>query len=50
MFFNQLIFLSNNTVLMSCLSGVYLELWFSLLEGGVQKTLKQEENRQKKIL
>ena len=33
---------------MSYLRGIYLISWFSWLEGGVQKILKKEENRQKK--
>ena len=33
---------------MSYLRGVYLISWFSWLEGGVQKILKKEENRQEK--
>ena len=36
-FFYQVI-LSNNLVLMSQLSGIYLESWFSWLWGGLQKT------------
>ena len=40
--------LSNNLASMSFLSAVYLELWFSWLWWGVQKTLKKEEYRQKK--
>ena len=48
MFLSQLALLSNNLVLTSYLSGIYLESWFSWLWGGVQKTSKKEENRQKK--
>ena len=46
MFFLQLTQLSNNLVLtlMSYLSGIYLELWFSWLQGGVQKTSKKRRN------
>ena len=47
MVFYQLILLSNNLVLLSYLSCIYLESWFSWLGGGVQKTLKKE-NRLKK--
>ena len=50
MFVYQLTFLSNNLILMSYLSGIYLEWLFSWLGGGVQKTLKKEEKRQKKII
>ena len=32
------------------LSGIYVELWISWLGGGLQKTLKKEENRPKKTL
>ena len=39
--------LSNNQVLMSYLSSIFLESRFSWLGGGAQKTLKKEENRQK---
>ena len=41
MFFYQLTMLSNTLVLMSYLSGIYLESWFSCFGGGVQKTLKK---------
>ena len=41
----------NNHVKLSCLIGIYLESWFSWLEGGVQKTLrKKEESRQNKTI
>ena len=33
---------------MSYFGGVYLESWFSWLERGVQKTLKEEEKRRKR--
>ena len=46
--FYQLTLLFNNHILMSYLIGIYLESWFSWLGGGVQKTLKNEENRQQK--
>ena len=39
--FFQLTLLSNNPVLTSYLSGIYLKSWFSWLRGGVQKTLKK---------
>ena len=39
MFFYQLTVLSNNHVLMSCLSGIYFKSWFYWQEGWVQKTL-----------
>ena len=45
MFFSQLTLLSNNLVLMSCLSGIYLESWFSWLWGGVPKTLKKRRKQ-----
>ena len=48
MFFSQLTLLSNNLVLTSYLSGIYLDSWLSWLWGGVQKTLKKKKNRQKK--
>ena len=41
LFFFQLTLLSNNPVLTSYLSGIYLKSWFSWLRGGVQKTLKK---------
>ena len=40
-FFPQLALFSNNLVLTSYLSGIYLESWFSWLWGGVQKTSKK---------
>ena len=43
MFFSQLTLLSNNLVLMSYLSGIYLDSWLSWLWGGVQKTLKKKK-------
>ena len=42
--------LSNNLVLMSYLSGIYLESWFSWLWGEVQKTLKKGRKQTKKTL
>ena len=48
MLFSQLTLLSNNLILTSYLSGIYLESGFFFLWGGVQKTPKKEENRQKK--
>ena len=47
MFFYQLTLPSNNLVLMSYLSGIYIESKLSWLVGEVQKKLKEEENRQK---
>ena len=44
-FLYQLTLLSNNLVLMSYLSGTYLESWFSRLGGGVQKTLKKRREQ-----
>ena len=45
--------LSSNLVLTLCFSGIYLELWFSWLWGGVQKTLKkrrkQTEEKHRKV-
>ena len=40
-FFYQLTLLSNIHALMSYLSGIYLESWFSWLGGRVHKTLKK---------
>ena len=38
--------LSNNLVLMSHMSGIYLESWFSWFSwGGVQKTLKKRRKQ-----
>ena len=45
MFFSQLTLLSNNLVLASYLSGIYLESWFSWLWGEVQKTLKKRRKQ-----
>ena len=45
MFFSQLALLSNNLVLTSYLSGIYLESWFSWLWGGVQKTSKKRRKQ-----
>ena len=42
MFFYQLALLSNKHVLMSYLTVIYLESWFSWLAEWVQKTLKKE--------
>ena len=36
----------NNHVKLSCLIGIYLESWFSWLEGGVQKTLRKKGRKQ----
>ena len=43
--FYQLALLSNNLVLMSNLSGIYLESLFSWLGGGVQKTLRKRKKQ-----
>ena len=48
MFFYQITLLSNNHVLMSYLSGIYLESWFSWLDGWVQKTLKKKKKTHKR--
>ena len=45
MFFSQLTLLSNNVVLTSYLSGIYLESWFSWLWGGVQKISKKRRKQ-----
>ena len=45
MFFSQLTLLSNNLVLTSYLSDIYLESWFSWLRGGVQKTSKKRRKQ-----
>ena len=45
MFLSQLTLLSNNLVLTSYLSGIYLESWFSWLWGGVQKTSKKRRKQ-----
>ena len=45
MFLSQLALLSNNLVLTSYLSGIYLESWFSWLWGGVQKTSKKRRKQ-----
>ena len=45
MFSPQLTLLSNNILLTSNLSGVYLESWFSWLWGGVQKILKKRRKQ-----
>ena len=44
MFFYQLTLISNNLVLMSYLSGIYLESCFPWLVGRIQKVLSEEEN------
>ena len=53
MFFPQLTLLCDNLVLTSYLRGIYLESWFSLLWGGVQKTSKkrrkQAEEKHRKV-
>ena len=46
--FYQFRLLSNNHVLISYLSGIYLESWFSWLRRGLQKAWEKKENRQKK--
>ena len=43
MLFSQLTLVSNNLVLESYLSSIYLESWFSWLWEGVQKRLTEEE-------
>ena len=48
MFFSQLTLLSNNLVLTSYLSGIYLDSWLSWLWGGVQKTLKKKKQTEEK--
>ena len=45
MFFSQLTLLSNNLVLTSCFSRIFLESWFSWLWGGVQKTSKKRRKQ-----
>ena len=45
MFFSQLTWLSNNLVLTSYLSGIYLESWFFWLWCGVQKTSKKRRKQ-----
>ena len=45
MFFSELTLLSNNLVLMSYLSGIYLESRFLRLWGGVQKTPKKRRKQ-----
>ena len=45
MIFSQFTLLSNNLVLTSYLSGIYLESWFSWLRGGVQKTSKKRRKQ-----
>ena len=45
MFFSKLTLLSNNLVLTSYLSGIYLESWFFWLWGGVQKTSKKRRKQ-----
>ena len=47
MFLSQLTLFSNNRVLTSYLSGIYLESRFSWLWGGVQKTLKKRRKQTK---
>ena len=44
-FFSELTLLSNNLVLMSYLSGIYLESRFLRLWGGVQKTPKKRRKQ-----
>ena len=48
-FFSQLTLLSNNSVLTSYLSGIYIKSWLSWLWDGVQKTSKKRR-KQKKTL
>ena len=43
--FSQLTLLSNNLLLTSYLSGIYLESWFCWSWGGVQKTLKKRRKK-----
>ena len=43
--FYQLTLVSINLVLLSYLSGLYLESWFSWLGGGMQKTLRKRRKR-----
>ena len=45
MFFSQLTLLSNNLVLTSCFSRIFLKSWFSWLWGGVQKTSKKRRKQ-----
>ena len=45
MFFYQLTLLSNNHILMSYLSGIYLESRFSWLWGRMQKTLRKKRKQ-----
>ena len=49
-FFYQLTLLSNNLVLISYLSGIYLEWWFSWLGAGVQETLQKKKTDRRKTL
>ena len=46
-FFYQLTVVSNNHVLVSYLSGIYLESWFYWLVGGLQKALKKRRKQTK---
>ena len=48
--FYRLTLLLNNHVLMSYLSGIYLESWFSWLRDGAQKTLKKRTNTMKNTM
>ena len=43
--FSKLTLLFNNLALMSYLTGIYLESWFSWLWGGVQKTWKKRRKQ-----
>ena len=50
MLFYQLTLLSNNHVLMSYLSGIYFESWFSWLREGVRKHWKKKKTDRRKKL
>ena len=47
--FYQLTLVSNNFVLISYLSGIYLESCFYGLGGGVQKTLRRKQTKEKHL-
>ena len=48
--FYQFTLLSNNHVLISYLSGIYLESWFSWLGRGLQKTWEKKKTDRRKTL
>ena len=50
MLFYQLTLLSNNHVLMSYLTGIYFESWFSWLREGVRKHWKKKKTDRRKRL